>query len=319
MKNLKTFILTSLLALAPSVGIAEESAYPTYTPRNLPDGVITSVGSDSMGELMNVWVEHYKKLQPKVTVQLTSGGSAAAPAALIEGSANIGPMARPMKPQEVADFRARYGFEPTQIKTAISAIAVYVPKTSPLRQISLDELDRIYSADRRRAGGAGVANWGDLGVSGTLATEPVMAISAVDDSLEQIYFKQQVMMQGGFISGIQQASDTRALFETLAANPAAIGFGVLTTPPAGVRILPIAQSKDERAVVPSEGTARSGEYPLARSLSVYVVRAPYTDFEPATRDLLSFILSNAGQTVVRSQGLIPISAQAAKLELDKLQ
>lgn len=84
------------------------------------------------------------------------------------------------------------------------------------------------------------------------------------------------MMQGGFISGIQQASDTRALFETLAANPAAIGFGVLTTPPAGVRILPIAQSKDERAVVPSEGTARSGEYPLARSLSVYVVARLYS-------------------------------------------
>ena len=148
-------VIAVLLVFAASAYAAEpetETAkkLPKYVPQELAEGTLTSVGSDSMHGLVGRWVEAYKLRQPLVEVQITSRGSASAPPALIEGYADLGPMARPMKSPEVTKFEQKYGFQPTQIRTAIAAVAVYVPANNPLNQISFEQLDAIYSSARKR-------------------------------------------------------------------------------------------------------------------------------------------------------------------------
>ena len=102
--KLQKSLLSILLMASPVSALAAEpstAGLPTYEAQKLDAGVLSSVGSDSMGGLMEVWVNAYRKVQPGIQVQITSGGSAAAPAALIEGTADLGPMARPMKSAEI--------------------------------------------------------------------------------------------------------------------------------------------------------------------------------------------------------------------------
>lgn len=293
---------------------------PTYQPTAVDQQTLTSVGSDSMGGLMQVWVDTYRNSQPRVDLNVTSLGSATAPAALIDGVADIGPMARPMKDTERENFMSRYGFEPTQFRAALAGVAVYVSEKNPLSSITIDQLDSIYSADSKRHGGVSLTQWSNIGVSGSLGKQQILAIGRHKDSYAHSYFRQRVMLQSEFAKGVLETADSRSLLDTVAVNEAAIAFGeVVESMPKGVKMLAIAPAKGEQAVKPDVATMANGTYPLSRFLNVYVVRYPGKPVEPATADFLRFVLSQQGQQIVAKQGLTPLPAEVVMAERKKLE
>lgn len=283
-----------------------DSAIPAYAPSVRLEKQLTSIGSDSMGDLVELWAEAYGKVQP-VSIKLEHQGSASAPAALIEGSADLGPMARQMKPTERSGFIAHYGFQPTQVRTAIAAVAVYVSKQNPLREISFDQLNAIYSA-QPKSGLIHPENWQVLNGAGSPvpADGGIYALAADMDPYAFAYFRQQVLAGTDLNAGVTSTGDIGSMLELIKNRPNAIGFGLLATPPSGVKIIGIKRDPADRGVMPAESELQAGNYPLGRFLNVYIVRDPDKGIDDGVKDFLSFILSKQGQTLVSKEGLMPL-------------
>jgi len=316
--------ILGLVAILCSPAFADSGLYEVspatnaYQPAELGETRLHSVGSDSMEGLVELWVERYREYQPGVAIQVLSSGSASAPAALIEGVADMGPMARPMKNPEKTGFLAKYGFEPTQIRTAIAGVGVFVAEDNPINEMTFKQLDAIFSADKRRASGDKPVVWSELGVDGVFGTTEVMPLGKLSSSYTNAYFRQQVLLQSEFHPSVKAVADQKALLEAIANNPGAIAFGRVGILMSGVKQIAIARSEDARAVAPTATTLMSGEYPLARFLNIYIVRAPGEELDIATKDFLRFVLSRQGQSLVNDKGLIPLPTQILKEEIEKI-
>ena len=129
-------------------------------------GSIKSVGSDTMNNLMTLWLEGFRKHYPGVRFEIEGKGSNTAPPALIGGTATFGPMSRPMKPDEVDAFEKKFGYKPTSITTSIDMLAIYVHKDNPLTHLSLAQADAIFSSTRKLGAAEDITRWGQLGLSG---------------------------------------------------------------------------------------------------------------------------------------------------------
>ena len=117
---------------------------------------LTLKGSDTMVILGQRWAETYMKEQPRrSTIQVTGGGSGTGIAALINGTTDICESSRPMKDNEKADVQAKRGAPAVETKVALDALAVYVNEKSPLQEISIPTLAKIYTGETK--------NWKDVG------------------------------------------------------------------------------------------------------------------------------------------------------------
>src|ERR1700745_4302099 len=107
----------SLVAGAQAAGV--DPKIPKYKPTSGVSGNLSSVGSDTLANLMTFWAEAYRKMYPSVNIQIQAQGSSTAPPALTQGTSNLGPMSRTMKDNEVQDFEKKYGYKPTAVPVAI--------------------------------------------------------------------------------------------------------------------------------------------------------------------------------------------------------
>jgi phosphate transport system substrate-binding protein len=168
--------LILVLALIPGAALAQAPHSVPLVDPTLADyqraasiaGVVRSVGSSTLSNLLFRWSAEFRRLYPSVDLQVTGGGSESAVPALIEGRADLGPMSRPMNDAEVERFRAKFGYVPSRLTVAVDAIAVYVNKHNPLARVSFRELDAIFS-DNPKSGGAPIRTWGQLGLTGVWA------------------------------------------------------------------------------------------------------------------------------------------------------
>src|SRR5712691_9784372 len=129
--------------------IQVDPAIPSYKAVSGVSGSLNSIGSDTLNNVMTLWAEGFKKFYPNVNIQIEGKGSSTAPPALIEGTAQLGPMSRPMKGTEIDGFEAKYGYKPTALRTALDSLAVFVHKDNPVKDLTLAQVDGIFS---RRSG-----------------------------------------------------------------------------------------------------------------------------------------------------------------------
>ncbi|MFW6218331.1 MAG: PstS family phosphate ABC transporter substrate-binding protein, partial [Verrucomicrobiota bacterium] len=146
---------------------AVDPALPTYEPVSGVSGNLNSIGSDTLNNLMTLWAEGFEAIYPNVKIQIEGKGSSTAPPALIEGTAQLGPMSREMKGSEIDAFEARFGYKPMAVGTAIDALAIFVNKDNPLESISSEEIDSVFSNTYRK-GGTPITEWSQLGIEGSL-------------------------------------------------------------------------------------------------------------------------------------------------------
>ena len=108
-------------------------------------GNVSSIGSDTLNNLMTLWAEHFNKFYPNAKIQIEGKGSSTAPPALISGTAQLGPMSREMKGTEIDQFEKKYGYKPTPIRTSVDALAVFVNKDNPIKCLTLAQVDAVFS------------------------------------------------------------------------------------------------------------------------------------------------------------------------------
>jgi phosphate transport system substrate-binding protein len=301
--------LTGALACADAVKV--DGAIPTYTPVSGVSGEIKSIGSDTMNNLMTFWAEDFKRFYPNTRPAIEGKGSATAPAALIAGTANFGPMSRAMKGAEIDEFEKKFGYKPTGLRTAVDALAVFVHKDNPIASLSLPQVDAIFSKTRKLGFASDVRTWGDLGLTGDWASKPVSLYGRNSASGTYGYFKEHALGKGDFKDTVKEQPGTSSVVSGVATDKFAIGYGGIGYLTADVRA--IALSKDGKAA-PVEATpdnAYAGKYPMSRYLYVYVNYKPGSALDPLRREFIRFIFSQQGQESVIKDGYYPVKAQTA--------
>ncbi|WDY58009.1 phosphate ABC transporter substrate-binding protein PstS [Pseudomonas sp. PSKL.D1] len=297
---------------------AVDPAIPTYTKTTGVSGNLSSVGSDTLANLMTLWAEAYKKEYPNVNIQIQAAGSSTAPPALTEGTANLGPMSRKMKDVELQAFEQKYGYKPTAIPVAVDALAVFVHKDNPIKGLTMAQVDAIFSSTRLCGGKADVKTWGDLGVTGDLANKPVQLFGRNSVSGTYGYFKEEALCKGDFKPNVNEQPGSASVVQSISSSLNGIGYSGIGYKTASVKTVALAKKEGGAFVEDNEANALNGTYPLSRFLYVYVNKAPNKPLAPLDAEFIKLVLSQAGQQVVVKDGYIPLPAKVVEKTLADL-
>lgn len=303
-------------AMAQAVQV--DPALPSYTKASGVSGNFTSVGSDTLNNLMTLWAETYKRNYPNVNIQIQGAGSSTAPPALIEGASNFGPMSRVMNAKEIESFEKKYGYKPTAVPVAIDALAVYVNKDNPIRGMSLQQVDAIFSATRKCGHPSNITKWGEVGMTGEWASRAIALYGRNSVSGTYGYFKEVALCKGDLKREVAEQPGSASVVQSVAGQLNAIGYSGIGYKTSGVRAIPLSKKTGEPFVEPNSKHAIDGTYPLARVLYVYVNKRPNTELPPLEREFFKMVLSKEGQQVVVKDGFVPLPAAMAKKALADL-
>ncbi len=306
--------LVAAAAGASSAFAAIDPALPEYQKTSGVSGNLSSVGSDTLANLMTLWAENYKKLYPNVNIQIQAAGSSTAPPALTEGTSNLGPMSRAMKDSELQAFEAKYGYKPTAIPVAIDALAVFVHKDNPIKQLTIPQVDAIFSSTRLCGEGKDATTWGDLGLTGEWASKPVQLFGRNSVSGTYGYFKEEALCKGDFKANVNEQPGSASVVQSVSSTLNAIGYSGIGYRTSSVRAVPLVDKKGNVEEA-NEQNALSGKYPLARFLYVYVNKAPNKPLAPLEAEFLKMVLSKQGQEVVVKDGYIPLPSKVVEKSL----
>ncbi|MEW5756342.1 MAG: phosphate ABC transporter substrate-binding protein PstS family protein [Pseudomonadota bacterium] len=295
-----------------------DPALPVYTKASGVAGTLSSVGSDTMANLMTLWAEDFKKLYPNVNIQVQAAGSSTAPPALTEGTSNLGPMSRAMKDNEIEAFEKKHGYKPTAIRVAVDALAVFVHKDNPIKGLTIQQVDALFSSTRKCGGSTDITRWGDMGLTGDWVKRDIQLFGRNSVSGTYGYFKDHALCKGDFKSNVNEQPGSASVVQSVTASLNAVGYSGIGYKTAGVKAVPIAKKDGAAFVEATNEKALSGEYPLARFLYIYVNKHPNKPLPPLEREFIKLVLSKAGQEVVVKDGYVPVLATMAEKDLKKL-
>ena len=311
----KPLVLGIAAALGMGAGVASaqvDPALPAYERVSGISGNLTSIGSDTLNNLMTLWAEEFAKFYPNVNVQIQGAGSSTAPPALVEGTANFGPMSRPMRDSEIRAFEDRHGFAPTEVPVAIDMVAVYVNKDNPVEGLSLPQVDAIFSATRACGYANDITTWGQAGLTGAWANRDITLYSRNAVSGTYGFFKEVALCGGDFKSTINEQPGSSAVVRGVEQTLNGIGYSGIGYKTSGVRVVPLAKEHGDEFAEANGENAVSGAYPLARFLYVYANANPNTGWNPLEREFFRMVLSKEGQEVVHRDGYVTLPATVSE-------
>ena len=295
-----------------------DAGIPAYEKTSGVSGNLSSVGSDTLANLMTLWAEAFKRFYPGVNIQVQAAGSSTAPPALTEGTANLGPMSRKMKANEIQAFENRHGYKPTAIPVAIDALAVYVHKDNPLASLSIPQVDALFSATRKCGHPADIAVWGDVGLGDDWKGRAVQLFGRNSVSGTYGFFKDVALCKGDFKNTVNEQPGSASVVQSITKSLNGIGYSGIGYRTSGVRAVSIAPKEGAEAIAATTANAVSGQYPLGRFLYIYVNKRPNEPLPPLEGAFLSMVLSQQGQQVVIKDGYIPLPARVVEKTLAAL-
>jgi len=327
----KTFQLKSLvlgLGLTSWALIANEAAaapltldpsLPDYSQASGVSGNISSVGSDTLANLMTMWAEEFGKIYPNVNIQIQAAGSSTAPPALTEGTANLGPMSRKMKDNEIENFESKYGYKPTAIPVAIDALAVFVNKDNPINGLSLPQVDAIMSSTRKCGYATDITTWGQAGLTGGWAAKPIQLYGRNSVSGTYGFFKDEALCKGDFKNNVNEQPGSASVVQGITSSANGIGYSGIGYLTSGVKAIALSHKEGGELIEPTPENAISGAYPLSRFLFIYVNKKPNESLAPLEKEFIKMVLSKTGQQVVIKDGYIPLPTKAVEKALTLIQ
>jgi len=309
-------LLAGLVAM-PSLAVNVDEGIPTYTKASGVAGNVSSVGSDTLANMMTLWAEEFKRQYPNVNIQIQAAGSSTAPPALTEGTSNLGPMSRKMKDKELEAFENKYGYKPTPIPVAIDALAVFVNKDNPIKGLTIKDVDAIFSTTRKCGVDKNIKKWGDAGLNGSWSNKKVELYGRNSVSGTYGYFKKKALCKGDFKNTVKEQPGSASVVQAVSASLNGIGYSGMGYKTSSVRAVPLAK-KGKKFVEANPQNAVNGSYPLSRFLYVYVNKKPNQPLLPIEREFAKMILSQQGQSIVAKDGYIPLPAKVVAKTLKKL-
>ena len=269
-------------------------------------GNLKAIGSDTLNNLMGLWSEGFSAIYPNVKLEIEGKGSSTAPPALVAGTAQFGPMSRPMNKREIDAFQAKFGYPPSTIRGGVDALAVYVHQDNPIECLTLQQVDAIFS--KTRSGGApGELNTrGQVGMTGDWANRPISLYGRNSASGTYGYFKEVALFNGDYRDSVKEQPGSSTVVQGVASDKFGIGYSCVGYKTADVRSVPIASKAGEKCFDATATNADSGDYPISRSLYIYVNVNPNQPLDPLRREFIKFVYSQQGQAATVKDGYFPV-------------
>ncbi|KAB2825596.1 PstS family phosphate ABC transporter substrate-binding protein [Aliivibrio finisterrensis] len=280
-------------------------------------GNLSSIGSDTLANMMTLWAEDFQRIYPNVNIQIQASGSSTAPPALIESTAQFGPMSRRMRQSEKAAFERQFGYPPTEIRVAIDALGIFVHQDNPIKGLNFSQLDAIFSATLRCGSVKPINRWQDLGVNSSGSKHRIQLFGRNSVSGTYGYFKKNALCNGDFKVNVNEQPGSASVVQGVSASLNGIGYSGVGYHMSGVKLLPITR-EGTNYIEPSTDNIISGQYPLARFLYIYINKPPTAKLQPLETEFIRYMLSLEGQKRVEQDGYIALSERFVLQELSKL-
>jgi phosphate transport system substrate-binding protein len=315
-KIISAVMLAGCVAM-PSLAVDVDKSIPTYTKASGVAGNVSSVGSDTLANMMTLWAEEFKRQYPNVNIQIQAAGSSTAPPALTEGTSNLGPMSRKMKDKELEAFENKFGYKPTAIPVAIDALAVFVNKDNPIKGLTIKQIDALFSTTRKCGADKVMTKWGDTGLTESWSNKKIELYGRNSVSGTYGYFKKKALCKGDFKNTVKEQPGSASVVQAVSASLNGIGYSGMGYKTSSVRAVPLAK-KGSKFIEANPENAVNGTYPLSRFLFMYVNKKPNQPLLPIEREFTKMILSQQGQSIVAKDGYIPLPAKVVAQTLKKL-
>lgn len=305
-------------AIVDAQAIKVDASLPKYAKTSGVSGNLNSIGSDTLNNLMTFWAEGFQKQYPNVRIQIEGKGSSTAPPALIAGTAQLGPMSREMKAEEIDQFEKKYGYKPTLIKVALDGLAVYVNKDNPVSEMTIQQVDAVFSKTRK-CGGKDISTWGGAGLGADWGSKPISLYGRNSASGTYGFFKEVALCKGDYRDTVKEQPGSASVVQGVTEDLYGIGYSGVGYRTSGVKPLKLAAKAGQPFFSTDAADVYSGKYPLSRFLYVYVNKAPNKPADPLVREFVRFMLSAEGQESVAKDGYFPVTHELAQAELAKIQ
>ena len=281
-------------------------------------GNVNSIGSDTLNNLMTYWAESFKKAYPNIRIQIEGKGSSTAPPALISGTSQLGPMSRKMKSKEIDKFEKKFGFKPTRIGVALDSLAVFVNKDNPLNELSLEQVDAVFSKNRKGGHTEDIMIWKQLGLTTNWAENPISLYGRNSASGTYGYFKSKALFKGDYKDTVKEQPGSASVVMGVTEDMAGIGYSGIGYKTSGVKAIALSKKTGDKAYDPSYENVLNGKYPLSRMLYIYIVKEPNKELPTLTKEFLKFVLSKEGQEIVVKDGYLPLPSKVVEKQLKNL-
>jgi phosphate transport system substrate-binding protein len=317
---LKSALISAVIGLGFSLNAdaantaTVDSTIPEYKTASGISGNLSSVGSDTLANLMTLWAEEFNRFYPNVNVQIQAAGSSTAPPALTEGTSNLGPMSREMKDDEIEAFEGKHGYKPTAIPVAVDALAVLVNKDNPIKGLSMEQVDSIFSSTNKCGGVKSIETWGDAGVV-AWGAKSIQLYGRNSVSGTYGYFKEHALCKGDFKSNVNEQPGSASVVQSVTESVNGIGYSGMGYSTSGIKMVPLAKKGSTNYIEATPENALNGSYPLTRYLFIYVNKKPNAPLPPLEQEFIKMVLSNAGQQSVIKDGYIPLPAKIVEKAL----
>lgn len=323
MRHIRIATIAAALLAISSTSLSAQSV--TVDPRIQPykpvsgiSGSAGSIGSDTMNNLMALWLEGFRRHYPNVKISIEGKGSSTAPPALIEGTAQFGPMSRPMKSTELDAFEEAFGYEPVALRTSLDALAVFVNKDNPIEGLTLPQVDAIFSKTRRGGLDASIDRWGQIGLPAPWASSPISLYGRNSASGTYGFFKSVALSKGDYRDEVKEQPGSASVVQGITEDRYGIGYSGIGYRTSGVRVVPLAEKAGEAFADASLDNVLDGSYPLGRFLFLYINREPGKPLNPMIREFCRFVFSKEGQEIVIKDGYMPVPFEVIEEELARI-
>ena len=308
---------------------------PPVRPLPAATRTIRIRGNAEMRDIVGVWAADFLRSHPGVRIESSFEGSDVAMAALSTGQAELAIIGREAAAQELKAFEWIFRYRPASVEVMTGpsqpgrspALAFYVHPDNPLAQLTLAQVDAIFSPERRRGAAAALRTWGALGLKGEWAVQPIRLHVSDTESGTGRFFRTAVLQDSRklYWESIAEYHDRASLenpthdasaqiLAALAKDRFGLAVAAAGEAGKGVKVLALAAEAGGPAVAPTIENIAARSYPLARPILAYFNRAPGEPTDALLAEFLAHMLSGAGQDAARAAGFLPLAPAQATIQ-----
>jgi len=247
-------------------------------------------GSDTMLPLSQKAAEEYMKSNPSSTVTVTGGGSGVGITALLEGTTELAQLSRKIKFDERNKLKEK-GKTVKEVTAAYDALAVVVHTSNNIKNLTREQLEGMFTGK--------IKNWKEVGG----ADMPVIPYARETSSGTYEFFKESVLKNKNYMSGIMSMPATGAIIQSISQTKGAIGYVGLAYLNKDVKAVHVSYDNGKTFVEPTVVNAKNETYPIVRPLFYYYDTAS----ESKVKAFIDYVLSDKGQKIVSEIGFISIN------------
>ena len=341
--NIKSSIAACVLVISLNAAgqlpqHTDVSSLEPYKPQQQVSGAIRVYGNNYIPALMKRWQEGFKRFQPRVTFTTNLPGTEAAMSGITSGIADIAFIGREGYRSEISGFKGRFGYEPLGIEISSGSfgtphktfsLEIFTHASNPIQGLTMAQAQAIFGCVG--PGSKAIRTWGDLGLTGPIASHPIHVYGYQFDTGMAGYFNRVVLHNAGTwnadLKDFDNGHDAYGevinagiyILQALAKDPDGIAFANLQYANPQVKPIGLAQHTGDPFVLATAETIWDRSYPIHRFTTLYINRKPGTAVDPKIKEFIRYILSREGmRAVADDSSYTPLNEQVARQQRHKL-